>query len=53
MVITRRGRSVAQLVQQRPVQDLLPRLEALRGSLPRQSRSGVEVMRQLRDGERD
>jgi hypothetical protein len=43
---------VAQLVQQRPVQDLLPRLEALRGSLPRQSRSGVEVMRQLRDGER-
>jgi prevent-host-death family protein len=52
VVITRRGRSVAQLVQQRPVQDLLPRLEALRGSLPRQSRSGVEVMRQLRDGER-
>jgi prevent-host-death family protein len=52
VVITRRGRSIAQLVPQRSVQDLLPRLEALRAALPHQNQSGVDTVRRLRDDER-
>ena len=49
VVITRRGKPIAELVPRRPVSDLLPQLQALRGSLPPQATSGVETMRTLRD----
>jgi prevent-host-death family protein len=49
VVITRRGKPIAELVPRRPVRDLLPQLQALRDSLPTQATSGVETMRTLRD----
>ena len=49
VVITRRGKAVAELVRHRSVRDLLPQLEALRASLPEQACNGVETMRALRD----
>ncbi len=49
MVITRRGRPIAELVPRCSVRDLLPQLAALRGSLPEQPTTGVETMRALRD----
>ena len=52
VVITRRGKAVAELVRHRSVRDLLPQLEALRASLPKQTSNGVETMRALRDGPR-
>ena len=49
VVITRRGKAIAELVPRIHVRDLLPQLEALRDSLPEQPTSGVETMRALRD----
>ncbi|GDX74411.1 hypothetical protein LBMAG40_10680 [Cyanobium sp.] len=49
VVITRRGKAIAELVPRHAVRDLLPQLQALRDSLPRQATSGVETMRALRD----
>ena len=50
VVITRRGKAIAELVPRCSVRDLLPQLAALRESLPEQTTSGVETMRVLRDG---
>ena len=50
VVITRRGKAIAELVPRRSVGDLLPQLAALRASLPEQTCSGVETMRALRAG---
>ena len=49
VVITRRGKAIAELVPCRSVGDLLPQLAALRASLPEQACNGVETMRALRD----
>ncbi|MFS6826198.1 type II toxin-antitoxin system Phd/YefM family antitoxin [Cyanobium sp. ATX 6F1] len=49
VVITRRGKAIAELVPRHAVRDLLPQLQALRNSLPHQATSGVETMRALRD----
>ena len=49
VVITRRGKPIAELVPRSSVRDLLPQLEALRASLPDQLTSGVETLRALRD----
>ncbi len=49
VVITRRGKAIAELVPRQAVRDLLPQLQALRDSLPHQATSGVETMRALRD----
>ena len=49
VVITRRGKAIAELVPRCSVRDLLPQLATLRGSLPEQPSSGVETMRALRD----
>lgn len=50
VVITRRGKAVAELVPRLHRRDLLPQLEALRASLPEQPTTGMEIMRALRDG---
>ena len=50
VVITRRGKAIADLVPRRSLRDLLPQLEALRTTLPQQSPSGVHLLRELRDG---
>lgn len=50
VLITRRGRAVAELVPRRAVRDLLPSLQALRTSLPVQASSAVDTLRALRDG---
>jgi prevent-host-death family protein len=49
VVITRRGKPIAELVPRCSVRDLLPQLAALRGWLPEQPTTGVETMRALRD----
>jgi prevent-host-death family protein len=49
VVITRRGKPIAELVPRCAVRDLLPQLQALRSSLPEQQISGVETMRVLRE----
>lgn len=49
VVITRRGKPIAELVPRSSVRDLLPQLEALRASLPEQPTSGAETLRALRD----
>ncbi|WP_353090547.1 type II toxin-antitoxin system prevent-host-death family antitoxin [Synechococcus lacustris] len=49
VVITRRGKPIADLVPRCKVRDLLPQLAALRGSLPEQLISGVEIISALRD----
>ncbi len=49
VVITRRGKPIAELVSRCRVRDLLPQLETLRASLPEQLSSGVETIRTLRD----
>jgi prevent-host-death family protein len=49
VVITRRGKAIAELVPRCSVRDLLPQLATLRGSLPEQPTSGVETMLALRD----
>jgi hypothetical protein len=50
MVITRRGKPIAELVLRCRVRDLLPQLSALRASLPEQPTRGVDTIRALRDG---
>lgn len=52
VVITRRGKPIAELVPRCAVRDLLPQLQALRDSLPEQQASGVEVMLLLREESR-
>lgn len=49
VLITRRGKPIAELVPRRPVRDLLPQLQALREGLPAQTSSGVATIRALRD----
>ncbi|MBM5822119.1 MAG: type II toxin-antitoxin system prevent-host-death family antitoxin [Cyanobacteria bacterium K_Offshore_surface_m2_011] len=49
VVITRRGKPIAELVPRQAVRDLLPQLQSLRDSLPHQATGGVETMRALRD----
>ena len=49
VVITRRGKPIAELVSRCTVRDLLPQLETLRASLPEQLSSGVETIQALRD----
>jgi len=49
VVITRRGKPIAELVPRRAVRDLLPELEALRSSLPPQTTGAAETIRDLRD----
>ena len=49
VVITRRGKPIAELVPRIHVRDLLPQLAALREALPEQQANGVETMRGLRD----
>ena len=44
VVITRRGKAIAELVPRHAVRDLLPQLQSLRDSLPHQAISGVEIM---------
>jgi len=48
VVITRRGKAIAELVQRRLVRDLLPQLRALRNSLPEQSSTAVETIKTIR-----
>jgi prevent-host-death family protein len=48
VVITRRGKPIAELVHRCGVRDLLPQLQALRDGLPEQDSSGVETQRMLR-----
>lgn len=50
VLITRRGKPIAEIVPRRPVRDLLPQLQALRGGLPPQPSSGVDAIRAQRDG---
>ena len=52
VVITRRGKPIAELVPRIHVRDLLPQLAALREALPEQQVNGVETMRLLRDDSR-
>ena len=48
VVITRRGKAIAELVPRRAVRDLLPQLQALRDSLPEQASSPVETIQTMR-----
>ena len=48
VVITRRGKAIAELVPRRAVRDLLPQLRALRNSLPEQGSSAVETIQTIR-----
>ena len=52
VVITRRGKPIAELVPRIHVRDLLPQLAALREALPEQQVNGVETMRLLREESR-
>lgn len=49
VLITRRGKPIAELVARRPVRDLLPQLQVLRQSLPPQASGGVVTVRVLRE----
>lgn len=49
VVITRRGKPIADLMPRCNVRDMLPQLAALRDSLPEQLISGVEIISALRD----
>ncbi len=52
VVITRRGKPIAELVPRCSVRDLLPQLAALREALPEQQVNGVETMWLLREESR-
>ncbi len=52
VVITRRGKPIAELVPRCAVRDLLPQLQALRDALPEQQTSGVKTMQVLREESR-
>lgn len=47
VVITRRGRAIAELVPRRALRDLLPQLQTLRDSLPEQSSNAVETIQTI------
>ncbi len=49
VVITRRGKPIADLMPRCNVRDMLPQLAALRSSLPEQLINGVEIISALRD----
>ena len=49
VVITRRGKPIADLMPRCNVRDMFPQLAALRDSLPEQLISGVEIISALRD----
>lgn len=49
VVVTHRGKPIAELVPRCRVRDLLPQLSALRASLPEQPSSGVVTFRALRN----
>ncbi len=49
VVITRRGKAIAELVPRQSVRDLLPQLQALGEALPQQATSSVDTVRALRD----
>jgi prevent-host-death family protein len=49
VVITRRGKPIAELVPRCSVRDLLPQLAALREALPEQPTTSVDTVRALRD----
>ncbi|MFM7393817.1 MAG: type II toxin-antitoxin system Phd/YefM family antitoxin [Cyanobium sp.] len=53
VVITRRGKPIAELVPRCAVRDLLPQLQALRDALPEQKTGGVETMQVLREESND
>ncbi|MDM7951704.1 MAG: type II toxin-antitoxin system Phd/YefM family antitoxin [Cyanobium sp. CZS 25K] len=44
VVITRRGKAIAELVPRQAVRDLLPQLQALWDSQPHQATSGLELI---------
>lgn len=48
VVITRRGKAIAELVPRRLERDLLPQLRALRNSLPEQNSTAVETIKTMR-----
>ena len=48
VVITRRGKAIAELVPRRLERDLLPQLRALRNSLPEQNSTAVETIKTIR-----
>ena len=48
VVITRRGKAIAELVPRRLVRDLLPQLRALGNSLPEQNSTAVETIMTMR-----
>ena len=48
VVITRRGKAIAELVPRRSGCDLLPQLQALRDSLPEQTSSAVDDFQSMR-----
>jgi prevent-host-death family protein len=52
VVITRRGKPIAELVPRCAVRDLLPQLQALRDTLPEQPITGVMTLRSLREDPR-
>jgi prevent-host-death family protein len=48
VVITRRGKAIAELVPRRSVRDLLPQLQTLRDSLPEQTSNAVGTIQTMR-----
>jgi prevent-host-death family protein len=48
VVITRRGKAIAELVPRRSVRDLLPQLQSLRDSLPEQASIAVDAFQSMR-----
>jgi prevent-host-death family protein len=48
VVITRRGKAIAELVPRRSVRDLLPQLQSLRDSLPEQTSIAVDAFQSMR-----
>ncbi len=48
VVITRRGKAIAELVPRRSVRDLLPQLQTLRDSLPEQTSNAVWTIQTVR-----
>lgn len=48
VVITRRGKAIAELVPRRALRDLLPQLQDLSNPLPEQASSAVETFQPMR-----
>ncbi|WP_411872014.1 hypothetical protein [Vulcanococcus limneticus] len=49
VVITSRGKAIAELVPRQSIGDLLPQLQALGEGLPQQATGSVDTVRALRD----